>query len=375
MRAWDVPTLAELYEACGSDYELSIDVKHEDAGLALIAVAQTAGAVDRLWLCHDEVRPLVDMRAASGAVCLVHSPDLRVIQDRFAAHVAELARVDIDVLNMRWRAWTPERVEAVQAHGLLAFAWDANDDLAFQRLIGLGSTGSTPTTRTGWSPRSGAIEGRRGRQTLDERCGSVEDVLEDRLHPMPEPRIGHRSPCGSRAIASRSRSIRANGSDSPDRSRAGQAIAGQWAIRGPSSGPPGRWSGYEKQTRPRYPAAAPPGPLPAAAAARLATRPPNECPPTTTSGPGGASSSQRGTTSSALRLGRSTAIASIPRDRSPSTNGAMLAAVPDAPWPRTTRMLIRGRYRVSSRRREPIRAGACAVEIDVRQLLRDAIAT
>lgn len=141
LRAWDVPTLAELYAACGTDYELSVDVKHEDAALALIDAARTAGAVDRLWLCHDEVRPLVDMRAASGAVCLVHSPDLRAVQDRFAAHVADLARADIDVLNMRWRAWTPERVEAVQEHGLLVFAWDANDNLAFQRLIGLGVDG------------------------------------------------------------------------------------------------------------------------------------------------------------------------------------------------------------------------------------------
>ena len=39
------------------------------------------------------------------------------------------------------------------------------------------------------------------------------------------------SPCGSFATFRRSRSIRANGSDSPDSSRTGQRMAGQWAIR------------------------------------------------------------------------------------------------------------------------------------------------
>jgi glycerophosphoryl diester phosphodiesterase len=139
--AWDVPTLAELYDACGTAYELSLDVKHEAVAPASIAVAETAGAVERLWLCHDEVGPLVDMRAVSPAVCLVHSPSLRAIEARFDAHVVELARLDISALNMRWRAWTPERIESVHRRGLLAFAWDANAEPAFERLIGLGVDG------------------------------------------------------------------------------------------------------------------------------------------------------------------------------------------------------------------------------------------
>jgi glycerophosphoryl diester phosphodiesterase len=139
--AWGVPTLAALYDACGTDYELSVDVKHEAVALALVAVAEDAGATERLWLCHDEVRPLVDVRAFSRAVCLVHSPDLRAIRERFDVHVAELARLDVDALNMRWRAWTPERVEAVHAQGLLAFGWDANADPAVERLMGLGVDG------------------------------------------------------------------------------------------------------------------------------------------------------------------------------------------------------------------------------------------
>ncbi|MDP9481872.1 MAG: glycerophosphodiester phosphodiesterase [Chloroflexota bacterium] len=141
LAAWDVPTLAALYEACGTAFALSLDVKHEAVATALVAVAEAAGAVERLWLCHDEVAPLVTVRERSRAVRLVHSPDLRSIRGRFDAHVAELAGLGIDALNMRWPAWTPERVLAVHRNDLRAFAWDANDALAFERLMGLGVDG------------------------------------------------------------------------------------------------------------------------------------------------------------------------------------------------------------------------------------------
>ena len=70
------------------------------------------------------------------------------------------------------------------------------------------------------------------------------------------------------------------------------------------------------------------------AAARLATRPPNEWPPTATSAADGTTRWKAGSASSALRFGRSMAVAVTPRARRPLTNGAMLADVPLAPCPR-----------------------------------------
>ena len=71
------------------------------------------------------------------------------------------------------------------------------------------------------------------------------DVVEDRLERVPEPRV--RDQLGVRRAAAptaRSSSIRANGSASPDSSRTGQRMAGQWAIRASvRSGAPGGWSG------------------------------------------------------------------------------------------------------------------------------------
>ena len=55
-------------------------------------------------------------------------------------------------------------------------------------------------------------------------------------------------------------------------------------------------------------------------------------------GSSGTCASYAATASSALRFGSSTACASIPRAASPSTHGCIEAAVPDAPWPRYTRI-------------------------------------
>ena len=67
---------------------------------------------------------------------------------------------------------------------------------------------------------------------LDEGRDPVQDVGHDGLQRVAEPRVGDELRVRHQArTAERSSSIFANGSDSPDRSRTGQRIDGQWAIR------------------------------------------------------------------------------------------------------------------------------------------------
>ncbi len=77
-------------------------------------------------------------------------------------------------------------------------------------------------------------------------------------------------------MAASSSSMRANGSDVPESSSAGMSIEGQCAIRASAvSGPPGRWSGYERQTRAAYGCARTTAPgTRTPATASEATRPP-----------------------------------------------------------------------------------------------------
>src|SRR5262245_3973638 len=48
-----IPTLADLYDTCGVDVPVSIDVKLPDVAPAIVEVARSCGAaLDRLYLCN-----------------------------------------------------------------------------------------------------------------------------------------------------------------------------------------------------------------------------------------------------------------------------------------------------------------------------------
>ena len=118
---WDVPTLAQLYAACGTGVDLSLDVEHPEVGRPAIDVARDASALDRLWLCHPDLGVLADLRSQERRVHLASSVDLRVKAPVFEAYLDRMIGAGVEVLNMRWRTWSPARLAAVHERGLLGF--------------------------------------------------------------------------------------------------------------------------------------------------------------------------------------------------------------------------------------------------------------
>src|SRR5262245_18404547 len=53
-----VPRLADLYAECGTDFELSVDVKQRGVARPLIEVARAAGVPERLWVCSPSLEQL-----------------------------------------------------------------------------------------------------------------------------------------------------------------------------------------------------------------------------------------------------------------------------------------------------------------------------
>ena len=135
---WGVPTLAELYAACGTGFELSLDLEHPEVALPALRVAQAAGAETRLWGCHDDLDVLAGLRAASAQVRLVCSTRPRRIPEGVDALIGQLAPIGVDALNMHWRDWTIARVERCHDVGIAAFGWDAQEPAAMERLLGFG---------------------------------------------------------------------------------------------------------------------------------------------------------------------------------------------------------------------------------------------
>jgi glycerophosphoryl diester phosphodiesterase len=136
-----VPRLADLYATLGTAFELSLDIEHPEVAVPMLDVAIAAGAIRRLWACHEDLDVLAELRRRSRAVRLVCSTRPRRVPGGVAgigALLQRLAEVSADALNMHWHDWTPRLVAATHEAGLRAFGWDAQTEAAVRRLVGLG---------------------------------------------------------------------------------------------------------------------------------------------------------------------------------------------------------------------------------------------
>jgi glycerophosphoryl diester phosphodiesterase len=138
-----VPTLGELYDACGTDLEVSLDVKDPEAAEAIVAVARAAGgdAVGRLWLCSPEWEVAASWRELDPDVSLVDSTRLRRIKEGPERRAARLAEVGVDALNMHWSDWTGGLTTLFHRFDVLAFGWDAQLPRVLDELLDAGIDG------------------------------------------------------------------------------------------------------------------------------------------------------------------------------------------------------------------------------------------
>jgi glycerophosphoryl diester phosphodiesterase len=134
-----VPSLTDLYAACGTDLDLSLDLKDGRSALAVLEVARSAGHDPaRLWLCGGVVGPLA-WRELHREVRIVSGTAARDVA--WTEHLARLRDGGVDAVNLRHGGWTAAGVEAVHDAGLLAFGWDAQSTRRIHGLLALGCDG------------------------------------------------------------------------------------------------------------------------------------------------------------------------------------------------------------------------------------------
>jgi glycerophosphoryl diester phosphodiesterase len=136
-----VPRLEDLYAELGADFELSIDLKGDGVGDAVLEVASGAGAVDRLWLCSPSLGELHGIREHSREVHLVHSTRRDRIDAPLERHAADLADRAVDVLNLHYTEWTAGLVGLFHRFGVLAFAWDVQEVRHLRAVLAMGVDG------------------------------------------------------------------------------------------------------------------------------------------------------------------------------------------------------------------------------------------
>lgn len=136
-----VPSLDELYRACGTDFELSLDVKDPDAAAEVVRVAEQAGgaaSLRRLWLCHPDWERAASWRAMSDDVRLVDSTRIARIKEGPERRAANLADAGIDAINMHAHDWTGGLTTLFHRFERVCFAWDAQHERVLMELLMMG---------------------------------------------------------------------------------------------------------------------------------------------------------------------------------------------------------------------------------------------
>jgi glycerophosphoryl diester phosphodiesterase len=121
-----IPTLVELYEACGTDVHLSLDVKDPAAAAPVVATAREVGggAEERLWLCHPDLELVASWRELSPAATLVLSSRLSRLPGGPERSAARLRAAHIDALSLHHGDWNGGLIALVHRFERLALAWD-----------------------------------------------------------------------------------------------------------------------------------------------------------------------------------------------------------------------------------------------------------
>ena len=138
-----IPTLEDLYAACGTEPQLSLDVKDPAAFDRVVAVAAAAGgpALEHLWLCHHRWEQVAEWRGRCDRVRLVDSTRLDRIREGAERRAATLAARGIDAINLHQTDWTGGLTTLFHRFGVLAFGWDAQLPRVLAELVDAGIDG------------------------------------------------------------------------------------------------------------------------------------------------------------------------------------------------------------------------------------------
>ncbi len=121
-----IPSLAEMLDACGTGYALSLDLKDPAAGPEILRTVREhdPAMIEHTWLCDFDLDRLRALRAAEPDARLVHSTRLDRIKEGPERRAATLSKARIDGINFNRRDWNGGLVVLVHRFELVAFGWD-----------------------------------------------------------------------------------------------------------------------------------------------------------------------------------------------------------------------------------------------------------
>ena len=136
----EMPSLADLYEGCGTGYELSVDIKDPEAFDAVIETAREYDAEAHLWVCHNDWSFLADRRSKTTAR-LVNTTRVKDMKNGPERRAAELAEAGVDAVNLHHSDWSGGLTTLFHRFNRYCIAWDAQHVRLIKDLFRMGVDG------------------------------------------------------------------------------------------------------------------------------------------------------------------------------------------------------------------------------------------
>lgn len=134
-----IPSLRDLFEQCGTNFDLSIDIKDDACLDEIVRVAKEHKfSLERLWLCHHRLEFTLETKKAYPDVRVVDSSRLKRMKEGPELRCALLSQHGIDALNMHISDWNGGLVTLAHKFNLHAFGWDIQFPHALRDAIRMG---------------------------------------------------------------------------------------------------------------------------------------------------------------------------------------------------------------------------------------------
>ena len=138
-----IPSLEQLLQRCGTQYQLSLDVKDP---VVFETIERTVANIDesmlnRLWLCNPSCDLLISKRSFTPSCNLVDSTRLAKIKEGPERRAATLAANGIEAFNMHYSDWNGGLVALFHRFNIVSFGWDMQHEAVIENGIRMGLDG------------------------------------------------------------------------------------------------------------------------------------------------------------------------------------------------------------------------------------------
>ncbi len=121
-----IPTLEEMLLHCGTQYQLSLDVKDAAVFASIENVVSNIdnSMLERLWLCHPSIDVLIAQRKIVSQCKLVDSTRLAKIKEGPERRAATISSNGINACNLHFTDWNGGLVALFHRFNVVTFGWD-----------------------------------------------------------------------------------------------------------------------------------------------------------------------------------------------------------------------------------------------------------